>query len=115
MQNYMASELVEITMGGFIPEKCHNAEYKGFIAQDVVLKAEGEEHTYAGGSRWVTYCQPVNATMINELMDKVNTAAKAIGANLVCGGTIERHDDPDYGLKSSKNSRDSCYVYFYGP
>ena len=32
----MASDLVEITTGGFIPKKCHDAEYKGFIAQDVV-------------------------------------------------------------------------------
>ena len=36
MQNYMAADLVEITTSGFIPEKCNDAEYKGFITESIV-------------------------------------------------------------------------------
>ena len=59
------------------------------------------------------WCVPVNADTINELMNKVKEAAKAIGANLICGGTIERQDDPNDDTQP--NPRDTCYVYFYGP
>ena len=69
------------------------------------------EYGISGGYRNTHFCVPVNATIINELMDNVKEAAKAIGANLVCGGTIERHETP----KNIRNSRDTCYVYFYGP
>ena len=56
-------------------------------------------------------CVPVNADRINELTEKVKEAAKAIGANLVCGGTIERYDD----RKHTDYDYDTCYLYFYGP
>ena len=60
-------------------------------------------------------CVPVSATRINELMDKVKESAKAIGANLICGGTIESHDGPNDKWHTASNPRDTCYVYFYGP
>ena len=79
------------------------------------LKNAAELRNYDGNgyrqmfSKYI--CVPVNADRINELMEKVKNASKAIGANLVCGGTIERYDDPD----NKEYDLDTCYLYFYGP
>ena len=81
------------------------------------LKTAGRMLEYGDYGREVdTYvCVPVNADKINQLMNKVKEAAKAIGANLLCGGTIERHDDPNDKWRTKPVPRDTCYVYFYGP
>ena len=80
------------------------------------MKIEVEVYNgYNGRSEDKYYCQPVNAAILKQLTDKVGEAAKALGANLVCGGTIDSQVDPNDDWRKYSNHLNTCTVYFYGP
>ena len=78
------------------------------------MKIEAEVYNgYDGRREDKNYCQPINAAILKQLTDKVSEAAKAMGANLVCGGTIDWQNEESQ--KTEGSQLNTCYVYFYGP